>query len=232
VEKQDQAPRCKDCSGQHEPAHWSKANERLLVHRLRLRDRRMIQIFSPALGNETAQKLVIQQEEAQAQYKIVQEGVVCSDDDANLEWSENAEADNLPSPGQKQHEHQAKLGNQRQKSRGCVEPVRQVLHVVAHPGWKRPTREGGFRAPNLGRNPAEAKKSEMKPASSSIPSDWYEAKSCAAAMKERKHTKQINKAPRGHRFTTTEATNPSQQISISMWLLDENHRRVGANQKR
>src|ERR1051325_96106 len=99
---------------------------------------------------------------------------------------------------------------------------------------KRLAREGGFTAPNLGRNPAGAKKSEMKPASSSIPSDWYEAKSCAAAMNERKHTKQINKAPRGHRFstTTTEATNPSQQISKSMWLLDENHRRVGANQKR
>src|SRR6185503_13218994 len=89
---------------------------------------------------------------------------------------------------------------------------------------KRLARDGGCDAPNRGRNPGGAKKSEMKPASSSIPSDWYDAKSCAAAMKERKHTKQTNRAARGQRLNTTaiDATTPSQHTSISMWLLEEN----------
>ena len=36
--------------------------------------------------------------------------------------------------------------------------------------------------------PRGAKKTESNPASSSIPSDWYEEKSCAAATNERKKT--------------------------------------------
>lgn len=72
----------------------------------------------------------------------------------------------------------------------------------------------------------------MNPASSSIPSDWYAEKSCAALTKERKHTKQIASIPRGQKFNTssTDAIMPAQQIPVSICELRENHRSVGTYQ--
>jgi hypothetical protein len=53
-------------------------------------------------------------------------------------------------------------------------------------------------------------------------------------MNERKETKQMNSDARGQRFrmTAMDATMPTQQTNISMWLLEFNQRSVGANQKR
>src|SRR6476646_4087844 len=95
-------------------------------------------------------------------------------------------------------------------------------------------REGAWLAPRPGRSPGGAKNREMKPASSSMPSDWKPEKSCAAATKDKKHTRQTAREPRGHRLktTATEASRPSHVINISAWLPALNHRRVGANQKR
>src|SRR5579864_777996 len=95
-------------------------------------------------------------------------------------------------------------------------------------------REGAWFAPKPGRKPGGAKNREMKPASSSMPSDWKPEKSCAAATNDKKQTRQTVKAPRGHRLkiTATEASRPSQVINISAWLPAPNQRSVGANQKR
>src|SRR3954462_5547968 len=52
----------------------------------------------------------------------------------------------------------------------------------------RLNRDGGSVAPSPGRNPRGAKKIERNPASSSMPSDWYDEKSWSAAMHERNST--------------------------------------------
>src|SRR6266571_725774 len=93
-------------------------------------------------------------------------------------------------------------------------------------------REGGLALPHPGRHPCGAKNMPINPASSSIPSDWYAEKSCAALTNERKHTKQIASIPRGQKFKTssTDAIMPAQQIPITMCVLLENHSSVGAYQ--
>src|ERR1044071_8426118 len=95
-------------------------------------------------------------------------------------------------------------------------------------------REGAWVAPRPGRNPGGAKNREIKPASSSMPSDWKPEKSWAAATKDKKHTRQTASAPRGHKLkiTATEASRPSHVINISAWLPAPNQSSVGANQKR
>src|SRR5579859_2487973 len=94
-------------------------------------------------------------------------------------------------------------------------------------------REGAWVAPRPGRNPGGAKNREIKPASSSMPSDWKPEKSCAAATKDRKQTEHIAKDRRGQRLriTATEASSPSHVINISAWLPAPNQRSVGARRK-
>src|SRR3954462_4035565 len=79
-------------------------------------------------------------------------------------------------------------------------------------------REGGCPPPNPGRIPGGAKNKHMNPASSSMPSDWYEEKSAAAAMNERKQTKQTTNMPRGQMLKTNSAAAiiPTQHKLISM----------------
>src|SRR5216684_5902571 len=102
----------------------------------------------------------------------------------------------------------------------------------SHTSKNQLAREGGLASPHPGRNPRGAKKIEMNPASSSIPSDWYAEKSCAALTNERKHTRQTTSIPRGQRFKTssTDAIMPTQQSPVSMCELLENHSSVGAYQ--
>src|SRR5437773_11027556 len=102
----------------------------------------------------------------------------------------------------------------------------------SHTSKNQLAREGGLASPHLGRNPRGAKNRAMNPASSSIPSDWYAEKSCAALMNDRKHTKQIASIPLGHKFKTssTDVIIPTQQIPVSMCGLLESHRSVGAYQ--
>src|SRR5690348_5202405 len=102
----------------------------------------------------------------------------------------------------------------------------------SHTSKKQLAREGGRASPHPGRHPGGAKNNAMNPASSNIPSDWYDEKSCAAATNERKHTKQIASIPRGHKFKTssTDAIIPTQQTPVSICLPLENHSSVGAYQ--
>src|SRR5689334_1539658 len=102
----------------------------------------------------------------------------------------------------------------------------------SHTSKNQLAREGGLVSPHPGRNPRGAYNSEMNPASSNIPSDWYAEKSCAPLTNDRKHTKQIASIPRGHKFKTssTEAIIPTQQSPISMCRPLENQSSVGAYQ--
>src|SRR5215469_16640330 len=103
----------------------------------------------------------------------------------------------------------------------------------SHNSKNQLAREDGLAPPRRGRSPRGAKNNEINPASSNIPSDWYAEKSCAALTNERKHTKQIAKVPRGHKFNTssTDAIIPTQQIPFSMGRPPENHSSVGAYQQ-
>src|SRR5207244_11906121 len=93
-------------------------------------------------------------------------------------------------------------------------------------------RKGGLGSPSRGPNTPGAKNKEINPASSSIPSDWYPEKSCAALTNERKHAKQIASIPRGHKSNTSssDAIIPTQQIAVSMCRPLESHSSVGAYQ--
>src|SRR5437660_1641153 len=95
-------------------------------------------------------------------------------------------------------------------------------------------REGGCSLPSLGRSPGGTKNREMNPASSSMPSDWYEEKSPAAATNDRKQTKQTTNIARGQRFNTspTDAIIPIQHRATSMCEPLEIQSSVGAYQKR
>src|SRR5947207_9187074 len=81
---------------------------------------------------------------------------------------------------------------------------------------KRLKRDGGSLSASPGRFPRGAKKSERNPASSSIPSDWYDEKSCNAPMQERKETVQIAIVPFGQKLKTRriEATSPATTNSV------------------
>src|SRR2546422_47588 len=104
----------------------------------------------------------------------------------------------------------------------------------SHCSRNRLAREGGRAAPQPGRNPSGAKKSAMKPASSSMPSDWYPEKSSAALTNERKHAKQITSIPRGQTSKTSsrEAAIPIQHKAVNIREPLENHSSVGANHRR
>src|SRR5437016_825623 len=81
----------------------------------------------------------------------------------------------------------------------------------------RPKRDGGSFAPSPGLVPRGARKNERNPASSSIPSDWYDEKSCSALMQERKSTVQIAIVSRGQKLKTTriDATRPATTTRVS-----------------
>src|SRR3954464_14810194 len=95
-------------------------------------------------------------------------------------------------------------------------------------------RDGGSFRPSPGRRPRGAKKNEIKPASRSIPSDWYDEKSWSAPMHERKSTVHIATAGRGATLTIsrTDATIPATTISVSAKSEALSQSRVGAYQTR
>src|SRR6478672_986801 len=96
---------------------------------------------------------------------------------------------------------------------------------------KRLNAEGGLVAPSRGRRPGGARKIERNPASNSIPSDWYDEKSCSAPMHERKSRVQSAVVHLGQTLKTTssDATIPATTIvasAASDALIQSN---VGAN---
>ena|SRR5215472_2100081 len=95
-------------------------------------------------------------------------------------------------------------------------------------------REGGCFAASPGRKPGGAKNKQMKPASSSMPSDWYSEKSLDAETNERKQTKQITSIARGQKFktSTNDAIIPIQHSANSIPEPLEIQTNEGAYQKR
>src|SRR3954463_4871041 len=87
----------------------------------------------------------------------------------------------------------------------------------SHRSMKRLNGDGGSAAPSPGRMPRGAKKMEMNPASSSIPSDWYDEKSCSAATQERKSSVDRPTVRRGQTFATSssEQAIPAHASSVS-----------------
>src|SRR6476646_4213320 len=104
----------------------------------------------------------------------------------------------------------------------------------SHCNKKRLAREGGCAAPSPGRNPGGARNKEMKPASSSMPSDWYSEKSRAVDTNDRKQRKQIASMARGQRFSTRsiDAIIPIQHSAINIPELLEIQSSEGAYQNR
>src|SRR5581483_3318941 len=102
----------------------------------------------------------------------------------------------------------------------------------SHCRRKRLSCDGGECSPQRGRNPDGAKNREINPASSSMPSDWYPEKSCAALTNERKHTQQISNIPRGQILNTKsrEAIIPAMQTADSMRGPLAIQSRLGTNQ--
>src|SRR5215208_7102913 len=98
----------------------------------------------------------------------------------------------------------------------------------------RLARDGGSLAPSPGRTPRGAKKIEMNPASSSIPSDWYDEKSCSAPTHDMKSSVQSATVSRGHTLTvrSTEQTMPAATTAVSAASLALAQNKVGASQKR
>jgi hypothetical protein len=97
---------------------------------------------------------------------------------------------------------------------------------------KRLSADGGWVAPSFGRRPRGAKKIERNPASSSIPSDWYDEKSWSAAIHERKSSVHNATESFGAMLTTSssEHMNPAATSSVSAVSPALNHSRVGAYQ--
>src|SRR4051794_20864515 len=102
----------------------------------------------------------------------------------------------------------------------------------SHCSRNKLARDGREFNPSPGQNPRGAKNNEINPASSSIPSDWYPEKSCAALTNEMKQAKQTTSIPRGQTFATTskDASMPIQHKLTSMCVPAEIHKSVGANQ--
>src|SRR5215469_8502518 len=95
-------------------------------------------------------------------------------------------------------------------------------------------RDGGDDAASPGRRPRGARQIQAMPACSSMPSDWYEAKSCSAAMQERKAIVHKREASRGITLSTrtSDAARPTHTMMLSARSLEDSQNSVGAIQYR
>src|SRR5947208_1239181 len=92
--------------------------------------------------------------------------------------------------------------------------------------------DGGAAAPSPGRAPADAKKMETKPASSSMPSDWYDENTCAPEINDRNAITATATARRGQRLTSSnsEAASPTPTSADSAASPLPSQSRVGTSQ--
>src|SRR5580658_3813049 len=104
----------------------------------------------------------------------------------------------------------------------------------SHCSSQRLRRMGGCAAPRPERNPGGARNMEMNPASSSIPSDWYDEKSPAALTNARKQIQQRSRLARGQRLrkTAMEASRPIHVTATMKCVLEDIQKSEGAIQKR
>src|SRR6266849_7017070 len=83
------------------------------------------------------EEAIVQKKNPERQNKIVQEGVVGSEDDADLPGRDDKEANDANAARQKKHPDEHELESEGAKGAGGVKPVRQVLGVPADPGGQR-----------------------------------------------------------------------------------------------
>src|SRR5690349_22804500 len=93
-------------------------------------------------------------------------------------------------------------------------------------------RDGGPAAPRPGRRPGGVNQNETNPASRSIPSDWYDEKSCNAATHERKSSVHRAVVRRGKTFavSSSDETRPQTMTVVSPRSPAPNQKIVGAYQ--
>src|SRR6185503_21128702 len=93
-------------------------------------------------------------------------------------------------------------------------------------------RDGGSAEPSFGRMPRGASQQAMKPASRSMPSDWYDEKSWSEATQERKRAVQAIVVRRGQMFamSRSDATIPAPMTTESAPSPAPSQKSVGAYQ--
>src|SRR2546426_1172092 len=82
-------------------------------------------------------KAVIEQQYPQREHEVIQERVICGEDDADLPDRYDEEAYDSDAPRQKHRPHQDEFERQCEKRRRRMKPMREMLHIPADPGWQR-----------------------------------------------------------------------------------------------
>ena len=87
--------------------------------------------------NKSEQEIVIEQQDAEREHEVIQEGVVGGEDDAEFPRRDDEEADEAHAARKKEHEDEAEFQHQRARRSGGVKPMWQMLDVPADPGGQR-----------------------------------------------------------------------------------------------
>jgi len=80
---------------------------------------------------------VVKQEEAQQENHIIQESVICGEDNGNFERRDDAKTENTKTPGEKKQPNEDEFSRKSVENGGGVKPVRQLLDVPANPSGER-----------------------------------------------------------------------------------------------
>jgi len=86
---------------------------------------------------EARQGSVVQQEEAEDEHQVVEEGIVGREDDADLEHGADSKAGEAEWPRQPGEPDEDELQDEREERGGGVEAVRELVDVPADPGGQR-----------------------------------------------------------------------------------------------
>src|SRR5579875_3132442 len=84
-----------------------------------------------------AHAAIVEEKKPEEKDEVVKEGVVRSEDDADLPRGHDEEADEAKTAREEEHPDDADFHDERGAGGGDVKPVRQVLDVVANPGGQR-----------------------------------------------------------------------------------------------
>src|SRR5262245_15867520 len=95
------------------------------------------QRFAPGAWNQFDKKRVIQKENSECQHQIIQERIVCRENDGDLQESNETEADDAKDARQKYQADHHQFGEDRDEGGSFVKTPRKLLRVPADPGRKR-----------------------------------------------------------------------------------------------
>src|SRR6185437_5888696 len=126
------------------------------------------------------------------------------------------------------------------KLRQCTSPLMSFptpdpksIRNHSHRSRNKLILDGGSSAPSPGKMPRGANQIEMNPASSSIPSDWYDENTCSVDTNDRNTRVQIAVIQRGHTFAVSsrEETSPTTTATVSAPSPDRSQNTLGVYQK-